>query len=1059
MEFDEFGRLLLSREGGPLLIADPTKPFGSPDRIRTYCPSVNSCQGILPLNGDVFVTAMAEEGLGLYQLRDTDRNGVLEIQKKLLSFSGTPGEHGPHGIQLGPDGMLYVVVGNGSQVENQVAATSPYQQFYEGDLIPRYEDPGGHARDVKAPGGTIVRCSLDGSKVERVCGGIRNAYDLVFDSNGELYVHDSDMEADAGTSWYRPTYVYHTPDGAEFGWRSGWAKFPQYFVDQTPAVADTGRGSPTGAVLYQHLQFPVRYQNTMFLADWSEGRILALRTQPSGAGYTATTETFLKGRPLNVVDLSVGEDGALYFCTGGRGTEGGVYRVVWKGEVPKKILEFESELAKVIRHPQPNSAWARQNIANLKMTLGKNWSVSLEGVAKEKKNTTKIRLRALQLMVFYGPVPSPELIEELAADEKVEIRTQISRLCGLKSDQASETALRKLTADSNPQVRRIACESMLRRGLELEIGEILPMLSSLDRTEALTARRMIERIPVDRWEAEVFTTDDTRQFIQGSVAMMTAEPTTNRAYQVLARASKLMEGFVNDYDFVDLLRTMELAVVRGEVDPAKVPGLVIRIGNEFPSGNSTINRELVRLMAYLKCGDLHGRIEEYLASDDVGVEDKVHLGMLMQAAGPQLTSGARLAIIGAMEEAMLAENTGGSYRYYLERAIQDLCKSLTIKEVKTVLKYGNLWPNAVVPAFYKLPEKIDRETVQSVIEMDEMIRQEGRTDTAATQVRLGVIAILARNGDEDSMNYLRRLWQEEESRRSDIVIGLSQQPDGENWSYLVSSLPVLDDLTAKEVVQELVRVQRRPRGARHFKDAIELGFRLRQQGAEETLQLLQHWAGEDAGAEGKDWNQKLSAWQSWYQQRWPQEPKLVLASAKKAQGRFSIEGLLGSFEANGSGDVAHGKQIFTQAQCASCHQFNGNGNGVGPDLTAIAHRFSMREAIEATIQPSKVIPDRYASKSILTVDGIQFDGMAVKQMDGSYFVLQKDGKRVRIPADEIEEIKDSSISAMPAGLLDGFSETDVRDLFAYLMQNSGASSTDNGAPPSPVVSQTVFENE
>jgi hypothetical protein len=74
-------------------------------------------------------------------------------------------------------------------------------------------------------------------------------------------------------------------------------------------------------------------------------------------------------------------------------------------------------------------------------------------------------------------------------------------------------------------------------------------------------------------------------------------------------------------------------------------------------------------------------------------------------------------------------------------------------------------------------------------------------------------------------------------------------------------------------------------------------------------------------------------------------------------------------------------------------------------------------------------------------------------------VLQKDGKRVRIPADEIEEIKDSSVSAMPAGLLDGFSETDVRDLFAYLMQNSGASSSDNDAPPSPVVSQTVFENE
>ncbi|MCP4774281.1 MAG: heme-binding protein, partial [Planctomycetaceae bacterium] len=241
------------------MIADPTKSERDPERIRVYCNEVKNCQGILPLNGEVFVTCEGPDGNGLYRLADQDQDGLLEVQQKLASFKGESLEHGAHGLRLGPDGMLYVIIGNGSQLVGMPDIKSPYQFFYEGDLIPRFEDPGGHASGVAAPGGTIVRVSLDGTRKEIVAGGIRNAYDLVFDAWGELFFHDSDMESDMGSNWYRPTMVFHVPDGAEFGWRSGWSKFPQYYVDQMPAICETGRGSPTGAVLYQHTQFPESY--------------------------------------------------------------------------------------------------------------------------------------------------------------------------------------------------------------------------------------------------------------------------------------------------------------------------------------------------------------------------------------------------------------------------------------------------------------------------------------------------------------------------------------------------------------------------------------------------------------------------------------------------------------------------------------------------------------------------------------------------------------------------------------------------------------------------------
>ena len=1038
MEFNEYGKLLLSREGGPLLIADPSKQLNDPERVRVYCDELSSCQGILPLNGDVFVTANGPKGLGLYRLADRNRDGRLEIQSMLLGFTGEPGEHGPHGVRLGPDGMIYVMVGSESQVKQVTDATGPYQDSYEGDLIPRYEDPGGQAVGVEAPGGTIVRVSVDGKKVEMVAGGIRNAYDFAFDQNGELFFQDSDMESDIGTTWYRPTKVFHVPEGAEFGWRSGSAKFADYFVDQTPSVCDTGRGSPTGAVLYQHLQFPIRYQDTIFLADWSEGRILALRQQQRGSGYVATTETFLKGRPLNVCDLSVGEDGALYFCTGGRGTSGGVYRVTWNGEVPEQMLKFDTDLAKAIRHPQPGSAWARQNISQIKIKMGQDWGTSIMGVATETRNSDKLRLRAMQLMVLYGPVPTEEFLTDLSVDESPAIRSQVARLCGLKKSSDTEALLKRFSTDDNPQVRRLALESYMRLGAKPPMETILRALSSLDRVEALAARRLLERIPVAQWEQEVFTTGDKRLFIQGSVAMMTAYPNLDRAYRVLAKASKFMEGFINDRDFVDMLRAMELALVQGKVNPAKVPGLVERIGNEFPSGNSQINRELVRVMAFLRVGDLDGRIETYLTNTNVSVEDKVHFGLYMQTIRDRLTPDARLAIINSLEVAASQPDVGGSYKIYLQTAVKQLSGAIGSNDVKYVLENGERWPTAVVAAFYKLPKDLDKETVQLVIDMDQRMKVSTEQDPGIDQVRLGVIAVLAQSGDKASMDYLRKIWQEEESRRTDISIGLAQQPEGANWAYLVSSIPVLDDLTGIEVLDKLASVPRRPQEAQHYNDVISMGYRIRAEGSASVINLLEHWSGEKTTVQSNQWLTRLNSWRMWYEEKFPEADKISLATNEKPIGRYSVNGLLASLQTSDGGNVSRGHAVFTKAQCASCHRVGVHGESFGPDLTNLAQRFSMREVVESTINPSKVIPARYASKTILTTDGDQFTGMAIKQADGSYFILQSDGRRLRVKATEVSQVKDSKVSAMPHGLLDSFSEVEINDLFAFMMQQPAA---------------------
>ncbi len=86
LTFDEFGRILAGQENGPLILIDDTNQDNVPDRVRTYCDQVKNCHGILALSRQVFVVADGPEGVGLYRLRDEDRDGTLEDVKSLVLF-------------------------------------------------------------------------------------------------------------------------------------------------------------------------------------------------------------------------------------------------------------------------------------------------------------------------------------------------------------------------------------------------------------------------------------------------------------------------------------------------------------------------------------------------------------------------------------------------------------------------------------------------------------------------------------------------------------------------------------------------------------------------------------------------------------------------------------------------------------------------------------------------------------------------------------------------------------------------------------------------------------
>ncbi len=288
-------------------------------------------QGLLWAFNSLYVVVNSEEGVsgrssGLYRITDSDGDAVLDSVHALAQFEGW-GEHGPHGIVLGPDGeSLYLVAGNHTELPETYDPVVP-PVWQTDQLLPSLRDPRGHAADRRPPGGWVVRTDSLASKLELISVGFRNAYDLAFSADGELFTFDSDMEWDLGMPWYRPIRVLHVTSGSEFGWRTGSGKWAEYYPDNLPAVAEIGQGSPTGVVSGKDAAFPRKYRQGLFIFDWSFGTIYHVALKARGSTYTGTVEEFLSGVPLPVTDGVIGDDGALYFATGGRRLNSFLFRV------------------------------------------------------------------------------------------------------------------------------------------------------------------------------------------------------------------------------------------------------------------------------------------------------------------------------------------------------------------------------------------------------------------------------------------------------------------------------------------------------------------------------------------------------------------------------------------------------------------------------------------------------------------------------------------------------------------------------------------------------------
>ncbi len=354
---DNKGRLIACDQYGGLFRIVPGAP-GHEDatKVEHLDVPIGDAQGLLYAYDSLYVVVNgdAAQGSGLYRVRDTNNDDQYDKVELLKKLNGG-GEHGPHAVRLGPDGNLWIIAGNHTDPPEGFSKTSPQRNYDEDQLLQRNPDGNGHATGRMAPGGWIAKTDKDGKEWTLHCAGFRNPYDFSFNEDGEIFAYDADMEWDTGVPWYRATRVNHCVSGAEFGWRFGTGKWPDYYVDSVGSVVDIGLGSPTGVEFGTGTKFPHKYQRAFFIEDWTYGKIYAVHLQPKGASYTASFETFAEGRPFPVTDIAVNpQDGHMYVTIGGRRMQSGLYRIRYTGEEPTakapKIVNEAAAKARAERH-------------------------------------------------------------------------------------------------------------------------------------------------------------------------------------------------------------------------------------------------------------------------------------------------------------------------------------------------------------------------------------------------------------------------------------------------------------------------------------------------------------------------------------------------------------------------------------------------------------------------------------------------------------------------------------------------------------------------------------
>lgn len=317
------GRFLVMKKNGAIDIFDPTiaSPIQASQYLQLFSVEIGGERGLTSMaidpdfeqNGYLYIYYSHQASGKMRISRFTHTGNSADSASELMIWQDSdnwPNGSGYHyggGLGFGPDGKLYLTIGDQGQ------STDAQQLDHARGKIIRINKDGSIPADnpyVDGPGG-----ALD----EIWAIGLRNPYRAHWDlQDDRLYIGEVGTNNPATSR----EDIHVGRHGANFGWPDceGQCANPAYddpIYDYPHAMSGNLGGAVTVGFVYRydqipsaHSHFPPAYDGVLFFADYNSGWIKYLTFNPDGTVVAANDFADNLGAPVHLVQ---GQDRALYY--------------------------------------------------------------------------------------------------------------------------------------------------------------------------------------------------------------------------------------------------------------------------------------------------------------------------------------------------------------------------------------------------------------------------------------------------------------------------------------------------------------------------------------------------------------------------------------------------------------------------------------------------------------------------------------------------------------------------------------------------------------------------
>lgn len=961
---------------------------GVAETVKTFAEGLNCVQS-MAWKGDELWVANAPE---LTVLRDTDGDDVADEYQ--IIYTGLNNlRHSVHGLNWGPDGWLYFTMGNTwvkpnapkpirdlQVIKSDDKTEYPLTEVYTKDTYPKSYHP--MNKDEKEGG--VFRCKAGGYGLELYARGMRNPWDMCMDSGFNWLATDNDPGRPAERI-FMP--IRHGHYSMRHPWKFDWmgkhiAVAPS--SDLFPGVS----GSGTGVAFYTSEHFPERYRDRHLIADWTNNCIFLYTPKWDGAlqvpaetkrkivdgGVTRAGDLGYKGEKgralFRPTDIEIGPDGALYIA--GWGSVYGTSYVSKDKWTPEENAKYQGRVFRLIHKQSPLVPRAKWDTAKRRKDI-ETWSFE-ELMEDLESNVHVWRVHAQDELVRRGDAAWNDLVVAIQSG-------------GLSETQATWAIwaighIDKARGHGHAQMEKFASDDWLTLKEALDAAlERYKLNIRIQATRILGENEVAAAAPLlikllagnePRIRAAAMGSLDRIGWGEHSVAILDA----------VAYETDRVAYYTN------------WQVMRRQLPEAKRRELLEdeRLG--------------VRRMAALGLmeegvRDLQRRAGEFLGGG-VAEGGDLSKSLTLSASEVNFRESTRVRFAAA---------TPGDIHYTLDGS-EPTAKSAKAKGELTVSEDAT-----VKAAVFKGGRRVSG---VETLTLHKITDSEWRDRLFVRGIR----------GKGSAISYRAKL---EGLQRGTLVYA--------DRNYTFTEIPVAlagathirthnDDKSSTEL--EFLR----------FEINLPATLHLAYDGRTAPPKALV------AGMEKTDMAVRMSNGESFPVYRCAVDAGVVVLGGNKLGGSggesmyqvfLTRTGLRKSDVAAATNampkaDPKHGEEIFFgRGTCFACHQVNGKGIVLGPDLKAIYKRQDVNYVIKSILEPDAYIVEGFQQTSLEMKDGRKLFGMIQEETAQTLNIFLPTGERVVVKPKDIIKRADAKHSGMPASFAYTMSPQDVADVAAWIM--------------------------